>query len=76
MASDGESSARANAILELSKYRGFSLGDKFTHWLLDQDEHVSRAASLALVTLRPPANISDFTEALGSEHADARANAV
>jgi len=75
-ASAGESSARSAAILELSRYRGFPLESDFTHWLLDADDHVSRAAALALLTSRPRAPISAFSEALRSEHADARANAA
>jgi glycerophosphoryl diester phosphodiesterase len=72
----GESASRARAILELSRYRGFPLQDEFTHWLLDADDHVSRAAALALVTCRPRVPFSAFDEALRSEHADARANAA
>lgn len=75
-ANAGESSARSEAILELSRYRGFPLQDELAHWLLDPDDHVSRAAALALVTSRPHAPISAFAEALRSEHADARANAA
>ncbi len=75
-ANAGESSTRSEAILELSRYRGFPLQDEFARWLLDPDDHVSRAAALALVTARPHAPISVFTEALRSEHADARANAA
>ncbi len=52
-ANAGESSARAAAILELSRYRGFPLQDEFAHWLLDPDDHVSRAAAIALVSARP-----------------------
>jgi glycerophosphoryl diester phosphodiesterase/HEAT repeat protein len=75
-ASAGESSARSAAILELSRYRGFQLEGEFAHWLLDADEHVSRAAALALVTSQPRAPASVFSEALRSEHADTRANAA
>jgi glycerophosphoryl diester phosphodiesterase len=75
-ASAGESRARSEAILELSRYRGFPMQDEFAHWLLDPDDHVSRAAALALVTARPHTPISALSEALRSEHADARANAA
>jgi len=75
-ASAGESSARAEAVLELSRYRGFPLEGEFAHWLLDPDDHVSRAAALALVTSRPRPPISAFAKALRSEHASARANAA
>ncbi len=72
----GESGARADAILELSRYNGFPLQEKFAHWLVDPDDHVSRAAAVALVSARPRTPPSAFTEALQSEHADARANAA
>jgi len=75
-ATSGDSAERAKAILELSRYRGFPLQDRFTHWLFDADDHVSRAAALALVTARPLTPPSAFTEALRSDHADARANAA
>jgi HEAT repeat protein len=72
----GESTARVQAILQLARYRGFALQDEFAHWLLDSDDHVSRAAALALVTSRPHPPVSTFAEALRSQHADARANAA
>lgn len=72
----GESRIRAEAILELSRYRGFALQNRFSHWLLDPDEHVSRAAALALVTARPRPEPVAFAEALRSVNADARANAA
>src|ERR1035438_2709109 len=75
-ANAGESAARADAILSLSRYRGFPLQDEFAHWLLDPDDRVSRAAALAMVTSRPRAPYSAFAEALRSEHPDARANAA
>ncbi len=73
-ASAGESSARSEAILELSRYRGFPLQGEFAHWLLDADDRVSRAAAVALVTARPQTPAAVFAQALRSEHADARAN--
>ena len=75
-ATSGDSAERAKAILELSHYRGFPLQARFTHWLLDADDQVSRAAALALVKARPQTPPSAFTEALRSDHADARANAA
>jgi HEAT repeat protein len=75
-ANDGESAARADAILALSRYRGFPLQGEFAHWLLDADDRVSRAAALAMVTSRPRAPCSAFHQALRSEHADVRANAA
>jgi len=75
-ANSGDSAARAAAIMELSRYRGFALESKFLHWLLDPDDHVSRASALALLTARPQTSPQVFAEALRSDHADARANAA
>jgi glycerophosphoryl diester phosphodiesterase len=75
-ANSGESAARSRAILELSRYRGFALEGEFAHWLLDADDHVSRAAALALVTARPRTQPAVFAEALKSGNPDARANAA
>ncbi|AXC11256.1 Glycerophosphoryl diester phosphodiesterase [Acidisarcina polymorpha] len=71
-ASDG----RVKAILQLSRYRGLPLQNDFARWLSDGDDHVSRAAAVALVTARPRTPISAFTKALRSQDADARANAA
>jgi glycerophosphoryl diester phosphodiesterase/HEAT repeat protein len=75
-ANSGDSGARVAAILELSRYDGFPLQENFAHWLLDADDHVSRAAALALVTARPRTPVSAFTAALQSANAGARANAA
>jgi glycerophosphoryl diester phosphodiesterase len=75
-ANSGEGSARAGAILELSRYRGFPLQSEFAHWLLDADDQVSRAAALALVAARPRTPFSVFSTALQASNADARANAA
>jgi glycerophosphoryl diester phosphodiesterase/HEAT repeat protein len=75
-ANTGDSRARAQAILELSRYRGFALEGEFTHWLLDPDDHVSRAAAIALVIARPWTSPAAFAEALRSENPHARANAA
>jgi glycerophosphoryl diester phosphodiesterase len=72
----GESSYRANAILKLSRYRGFPLEAEFARWLLDPYDHVSRAAAVALATARPRTDPALFREALKSENSDARANAA
>ncbi|HTF68917.1 MAG TPA: glycerophosphodiester phosphodiesterase family protein, partial [Edaphobacter sp.] len=40
-ANSGESRIRADAILELSRYRGFALQNEFSRWLLDPDDRVS-----------------------------------
>ena len=52
-ANAGESSSRAQAILDLAQYRGFRLQPEFARWLLDPDDHVSRAAAVGLVIARP-----------------------
>jgi HEAT repeat protein len=75
-ANAGESRSRVTAILELSRYRGFDLQNAFTHWLLDSDDRVSRAAAVALVKARPQTPPAAFAEALQSGNADARANAA
>jgi glycerophosphoryl diester phosphodiesterase len=75
-ANTGDSDARSKAILELSRYRGFALEGEFVHWLMDADDHVSRAAAVALTTAQPRTSPAAFAEALRSEHADARANAA
>ena len=75
-ANSGDSDPRAAAILELSRYNGFSLDPVYLRWLVDPDDHVSRAAALALVTERPAPAVSAFAEALRSGNADARANAA
>jgi glycerophosphoryl diester phosphodiesterase/HEAT repeat protein len=72
----GNTQARSQAILELARYQGFDLQQQFKHWLLDSDEQVSRAAAVALVQARPRTPAEAFSEALQSEHADARANAA
>jgi glycerophosphoryl diester phosphodiesterase len=75
-ANNGESGARARAILALSRYCGFALEGEFAHWLLDPDDHVSRAAAVALVMARPRTSPSAFAEALRSANPYARANAA
>lgn len=72
----GESGTRANAILELARYRGFPLQNEFARWLLDADNRISRAAALALVTAHPKTQPAVFTQALRSANAGARANAA
>jgi glycerophosphoryl diester phosphodiesterase/HEAT repeat protein len=75
-ASTGESSTRAKAILELSRYRGFNFQEEFAHWLLDPEDRISRAAAVALVLARPQPPAAIFAEVLRSANADARANAA
>ena len=75
-ANAGESHARAQAILDLSRYMGFPLQGYFARWLLDTDAAVSRAAALALVEARPATSATVFAAELQSENADVRANAA
>ena len=72
----GDSLSRARAILALSRYRGFELEDQFARWLLDADDHVSRAAAVALVRARPQTHVAVFAKAILADHADVRANAA
>jgi glycerophosphoryl diester phosphodiesterase len=72
----GESQARCAAILELARYRGFPLQDDFVRWMADSDDHVSRAAALALVTARPRMPLDVLARGLRAQNADARANAA
>ncbi|MGA9716949.1 MAG: glycerophosphodiester phosphodiesterase family protein [Acidobacteriaceae bacterium] len=75
-ANGGQSTSRAQAILDLAQYRGFRLQPELARWLLDPDDHVSRAAAVGLIVVRPRTTSTVFAEALRSEHADARANAA
>ena len=75
-ATAGDSNTRSEAILKLSRYRGFALQNDFLRWLSDSDDRVSRAAAVALVTARPYTPATAFAEAIRSEHADTRANAA
>ncbi len=75
-ANAGESSVRTTAILKLARYRGFPLQAEFQSWLLDPDDHVSRAAAIALLTATPRASPAAFAAALHAPNADARANAA
>lgn len=75
-ANSGDSHARATAILQLARYSAFPLQPYFAQWLLDVDNHVSRAAAEALVTARPRTPISVFDTALHSSNAGARTNAA
>ena len=75
-ADSGDTLSRTAAILELGRYQGFPLTFRFTGWLLDPDDQVSRAAAVVLVASRPSAPVSVFSDALVSRNADARANAA
>ncbi|HEX3438104.1 MAG TPA: HEAT repeat domain-containing protein, partial [Pseudacidobacterium sp.] len=71
-----ESKARIAAILELSRYKGLPLQNDFMRWLLDADDHVSRAAAFALVTARPQTPAPVLVNTLRSGNTNARANAA
>jgi glycerophosphoryl diester phosphodiesterase/HEAT repeat protein len=75
LAERGEPSAQLQAILALSRYRGFPLQDLFARLLKNPDNQVSRAAALALLAFRPAVSASLFVTATHSDHADVRANA-
>ncbi len=75
-ANQGPSEQRDAAILELSRYQGFPLASAFTHWLLDPDESISRAAAVALVKMRPRVEPALFAAALRSPHVAVRVNAA
>jgi hypothetical protein len=60
------------AIIELSRNSGFPQQGNSVHWLLDPDDHVSRASALALVTARPVTDVSAFADALRSENVQSR----
>jgi glycerophosphoryl diester phosphodiesterase len=72
----GAGADRARSILSLSKYSGFNLTSHFAQWLCDSDSHVSRAAAVALVTMRPAPQPTAFISALASPNGPARANAA
>jgi glycerophosphoryl diester phosphodiesterase len=73
-AASGDSEPRVSAILTLARFRGFPLQEQFAHWLGDKDEHVSRAAAVALVEARPHPGLSIFAAVLLSGSASAKAN--
>lgn len=75
-ANSGPSEARAEAILQLGRYSGFTLQSFFMQWLQDADDHVSRAAAVAAVKTRPRTPPAAFSVALQSRNAIARANAA
>lgn len=75
-ADSGKSETRVRAILELSRYQGFPLQEYFVRWLMNEDEHVSHAASLALVKSRPAPQPAVFAAALRASHPGTRMNAA
>jgi len=75
-ANSGPAANRTQAILTLARYSGFYLTPHFSCWLSNSDDHVSRAAAIALVTSRPQPDLAVFTTALTSPNPSARANAA
>ena len=74
MSSDAD--ARAHAILQLGRYRGFDLQATFVRCLYDPEQRVSKAAALALLDARPQTPPSVFIEALSSHEPAARISAA
>jgi glycerophosphoryl diester phosphodiesterase len=72
----GTSGVRVQAILELSRYRGFPLQQDFARWMLDPNSSVSRAAALGLVESRPPPQLSTFVAALRASDSAPRVSAA
>ena len=75
-ASDGDSQKRMTAIATLAHVQGVPLTQRFASWLLDTDPHVSRAAAVALVSMRPAPSPHVFDHALHSADAGVQANAA
>ncbi|WP_047488737.1 glycerophosphodiester phosphodiesterase family protein [Terriglobus sp. TAA 43] len=75
-ASSGDSQHRLEAIALLPHFYGVPLTESFASWLLDVDPRVSRAAAVALVTMRPRPNPHIFDKALRSKDAHVQANAA
>src|SRR5262249_18501321 len=73
-ASSGESQHRVEAIATLAHFHGVPLIERFALWLLDADPRVSRAAAVALVTMRPRPNVHIFDQALRSHDAYVQAS--
>jgi glycerophosphoryl diester phosphodiesterase len=75
-ADSGKEEARAAAILELARFTGFPLQPYFLRWLSAPDNHISRAAAIALVEARPRTDPGRLQVAVRSENSAARANAA
>lgn len=75
-ASSGDSQHRVEAISLLPHFYGVVLPESFASWLLDADPRVSRAAAVALVTMRPRPNPHIFDKALHSKDSHVQANAA
>lgn len=72
----GETRPRVEAIARLAHFYGVPLTESFALWLLDADSNVSRAAAVALVTMRPKPGLHVFDKALRSQDAHVQANAA
>ena len=75
-ADTGATPDRAAAILEISQFDGFPTESLFLHWLLDNDDRISRAAAIALVTSHPHVQQSSLEPTLVSSQTSARKNAA
>jgi HEAT repeat protein len=72
----GDASSRCRAILQLGRYRGLPLRDRFARWLEDPQPQVNRAAALALLQPAYKAAASNFASATNASSASVRANAA
>ena len=75
-ASHGDSLGRSQAILQLARYRGFRLQDRFIQWLQDPEPPVERAAALGLLQPEYRAKVVSFASATKAPQASVRANAA
>lgn len=75
-ASSGSAADRGAAILEIAKYDGFPIEELFKRWLLEDDDRVSRAAAVALVTSHPAVATNALSPALSAKSVAARKNAA
>jgi len=73
-ASAGESQPRVEAIARLARFQGLLLTERFALWLLDADSNVSRAAAVALITMRPKPSPDVFSKGLRSQDTHVQAN--
>src|SRR5215469_14114153 len=75
-ANDGPAPSRAAAIFKIARYDGFPTQHLFEQWLLNEDNRISRAAAIALVTSHPPTPAEELLPALRAKSPTARKNAA
>jgi glycerophosphoryl diester phosphodiesterase/HEAT repeat protein len=75
-ASNGPIPVRLAAIRELSHFTGFPTQDVFVRLLRDPDDHISRAAAVALVIARPATPTQVYIDAGSAVEKTARRNAA